>query len=235
MRRAVWLLLLTVSFALSENIGEVLSVKGNPQIFRGEGSVLAVSGDIVQEGDQIKTGSRARVKLLLKDGTAITVGKNSDLKIDEYLYLRYNRRSKLKASLHTGVMRVVTGAIGKVVPHRFKIKTRTSTIGVRGTDFIVYSSGKTEKFAVEEGAISINSGGKEYTLKESQFLQLTGRAYGRIKKLTESRLMELYRELYVGDREQNKEFSLSTCSVKEKDSFSSLRNDNDIFKESNEW
>jgi hypothetical protein len=43
-----------------------------------------------------------------------------------------------------GSVRVVTGLLAKVNPERFKVRTPTAVVGVRGTDFIVDAPPKIE-------------------------------------------------------------------------------------------
>ena len=84
-------------------------------------------------GDLFKTAAGSVAELTLRDGTKLTVGKDSQLAIREYRIYRSKPNLAL-FDLVQGAFRSITGSITKR-PHRFEVTTRVATIGVRGTDF----------------------------------------------------------------------------------------------------
>ena len=78
----------------------------------------------------ISTDVDGRAQLLFQDGTALTVGPQSDLVIDEYVYDPATGLGEMTISISKGVFRLVGGKISKNTPVVFK--TPSATIAVRG-------------------------------------------------------------------------------------------------------
>jgi hypothetical protein len=92
-------------------------------------------GSTVMVGDHIVTGRNARVLLKMVDGTALTLGADTEFAINTYHYSKQAKQGSAALELVRGVFRAVTGAIGKLKERDFKVKTSLATIGIRGTDF----------------------------------------------------------------------------------------------------
>ena len=70
-----------------------------------------------------------------------------------------------------GFFRSVTGEIGKLAPERFRVTTKSATIGIRGTDFEGYTGGEKERFICNRGAIFIQTPqGERFTLEAGEFI-----------------------------------------------------------------
>lgn len=91
--------------------------------------VLQVGVDMFQN-ERVETGPEGRAQLLFVDGTALTVGPNSDVVLDEYVFDPSAGTGNIALSATRGVFRVVGGKISKGSP--VTIRTPTVTIGVRG-------------------------------------------------------------------------------------------------------
>ncbi|PIU40652.1 MAG: hypothetical protein COT00_00580 [Candidatus Omnitrophica bacterium CG07_land_8_20_14_0_80_50_8] len=93
---------------------------------------------MLAEGDAIKTGSDAEVRLELV-GVAktadITIRKETEFKFDTF---RYNEAAKLDTTLlNVGVGSILVKAEKLVGDSKFEVKTPTSIVGIRGTTFEV--------------------------------------------------------------------------------------------------
>ena len=81
----------------------------------------------------IKTFRRSYVTIRLNDNTIIKIGKRTTLKIEKYLFdKKHKKKSVANFKIENGSFRVKTGKIGDNAPRNFKIKTKFSTIGLRG-------------------------------------------------------------------------------------------------------
>jgi len=164
-------LLLLMSLSLFANIGNIMAMKGKADIKR-EGSLLnATNGMLLEKGDTLVTGKKSRVQVMLKDETVITVGANSSFSFLEYLYDE-TKNSKLTMRANRGFFRSVTGSIGKIAPERFKVKTASATIGIRGTDFSGNILKDREIFKCYKGVIFIKFDGKEEDLKAGMMAEI---------------------------------------------------------------
>jgi hypothetical protein len=153
------LLLLLLPFAiLFANVGKITISSGDVTVTRDGKTQKATAGLILNEKDQVLTKAASSAQLVFKDGTAISLGANSNFKIDEYLFEESNaQKTNVKFGVSEGAFRAITGKIGKIAPDKFKIETKTATIGIRGTRFlgIIPRSG-LETIACTRGAIIIS-------------------------------------------------------------------------------
>lgn len=131
--------LLVLSFATISaqasicNIGSVTSVNGSATIER-QGRIFDAGSDVkICKGDKFVTDPLSVVQLTLRDGSLITIGKDSEFSFIEYKIYK-NKPNLALFELAKGAFRAVTGFMTKK-PHRYEVKTAVATIGIRGTDF----------------------------------------------------------------------------------------------------
>jgi hypothetical protein len=93
---------------------------------------LVVGNDVFMQ-DQIKSAADSRAQLLLLDESSFTVGPNSEVVIDEFVYDPAANQGKLLAKVTRGTFRYVSGGIGRLGTDRAQIQTQISVIGIRGT------------------------------------------------------------------------------------------------------
>lgn len=90
-----------------------------------------VLGDNVIYNERIETSGSGLVQVLLVDGSTFTVGANSNLVIDEFVYDPNAGTGKLVSSFGKGVARFVGGKLSKK-RGGVTVKTPVGTIGIRG-------------------------------------------------------------------------------------------------------
>ncbi|EDZ63766.1 hypothetical protein SMGD1_2118 [Sulfurimonas gotlandica GD1] len=131
------ILLGVFSLTLADEAALVKKVKGSVSIER-EGKELSVKvGTKLFEKDTIITESKSSVSLIFKDNTRISVGPNSKLLLEQYLFNPDENQEAFVSNLSRGSIACVTGLISKINPKAFKVKVKTATMGIRGTHFIV--------------------------------------------------------------------------------------------------
>jgi hypothetical protein len=91
----------------------------------------------IYPGDTITTDLDAYVLLVFRDNARITVNPSSQFVLTRYGYdLKPNAEPpSMFVELLKGGLRFATGLIGKTNPRLVKVRTATSTIGIRGTVF----------------------------------------------------------------------------------------------------
>lgn len=117
--------------------GTLKSVQGNVQVGKGEALRPGAPGGGVAEAERIVTGPQGSAMLLLRDGTQITIGPNSQVDITRFQFDATTQTGSLTVQVLLGTIRLVTGLLGKLQPDNVKVQTPSSTVSVRGTDFIV--------------------------------------------------------------------------------------------------
>ncbi len=91
------------------------------------------SGEDVVMGDAVNTRAKSRLQIMLLDQTAITMGENASLVIDEFVYDPDNANAALSASVAQGAFRLVTGGVARNNPDGTKVKLPSAVLTIRGT------------------------------------------------------------------------------------------------------
>jgi hypothetical protein len=95
---------------------------------------LVVGANVVHE-ERVATDQLGRAHMQLLDGSALTVGENSDVVLDTFVYDPDSGTGELAFAATKGLFRLVGGKISKKNPVTFK--TPASTIGIRGGIVII--------------------------------------------------------------------------------------------------
>lgn len=136
-----------------DKAGDVVSVRGKAVIERPAGKIDARIKDALLESDSVVTRDKARVKMLFRDDSILTLGANSKLVIKKYLYSPEAKRAESIYELADGRLRSVVGSSG------FKVTTPTAFAAARGTVFTVFynmETGDTE-ITVLEGSVEVRN------------------------------------------------------------------------------
>ena len=139
--RIAWLssiLLLAFGIAASAaDIGQVKVSKGRVTIERGGQTLPAEAGARLQTGDVLKTGADGSVGVTMSDNSLLSAGPNSVLALERYEFDSTTSQGQFDASLQKGSLAVISGRIAKQSPDAMKVRTPSSILGVRGTEFVV--------------------------------------------------------------------------------------------------
>lgn len=131
--------------AMEGPIGYVKTVSGDALVVDGGKAIPARPGAALQIGTVLKTGKAAGMGVTFKDNTTLSLGPDTQVTVDEYLYAPSKGSLKLGASMNKGSLHYVSGVIAKLRPEAVALKTPTGIIGVRGTRFVVKVVGEDEK------------------------------------------------------------------------------------------
>jgi hypothetical protein len=84
---------------------------------------------------EIVVGPGGRVQFILPDETIFTLGPNSDMVLDEFVYDPTTNATAFSANFAMGTFRFITGHVASHDPMKMRLKVAVGTIGIRGTDF----------------------------------------------------------------------------------------------------
>ena len=134
-------------------IGTIVLLKGVVTA-RSESRPLTAlaKGSTIYLKDKIETASRSFVVMRMNDGGKITLRPNSEFNLNDYDDTEGQEKSFFQ--LVKGGIRSLTGRIGKARPQNVRYQVRTTTIGIRGTEFIAVdcaSDPEACKFEDEDG------------------------------------------------------------------------------------
>lgn len=132
-----------------------------------DGTTSVVQGTDLQAGQHITTGPDGRAHLLFVDGSAVTIGPNSALRIDSYSYDPASKTGAMTLDVQQGTIRFVGGAISKKAD--VQIRTPSSTIGLRGgiAAVSVSETGATNADFLHGNAMRVTAGGLTQTATRS--------------------------------------------------------------------
>lgn len=158
MKKILILFLLSLTFLFAQ-IAKVSAIKGDVLIKRaGQFKIAQLNGPI-NKSDTITTEKNGRIQIVFKDNTMISVGKNSTFSIEEYLY-DIAKKPKASFKFGLGTFKTITGKIGKINPKGFKLRSKTATMGIRGTIVSLDLSEEEEIYLVPEGKIELKIGNR---------------------------------------------------------------------------
>ena len=128
--------------------------------------------------DKYTTGKLGRVDIKLEDNSQYIVGPDSQFSIEEYFYEPSSDKNILNVNLLKGAVGAETGEIGKSKSDTYIMKTPTTSLGVRGTEYTIRVC-QTDcgdlvgtSVAVKEGSIYLTSKHGRVDVKAGKFAQV---------------------------------------------------------------
>lgn len=94
----------------------------------------AVIGDPIYLNDEIRTGPETSLQILLKDQTVFSIGPNTSIVFDEFVYdPASGAEPALSAKIQKGVFKFISGKIATKKPGAVSLKLPNATASIRGT------------------------------------------------------------------------------------------------------
>tara|TARA_A100001015_G_scaffold304884_1_gene396743 strand:- start:12 stop:581 length:570 start_codon:yes stop_codon:yes gene_type:complete len=103
-----------------------------------------LNGSKVFYGDTIFVKSKSNAQILFLDETVLTVGEDTELTIDDFVYDPKTNDGNFVTNIKSGTVKFITGKISKKNPDNLEVKMPAGTLGARGTEFVVQSNSKKE-------------------------------------------------------------------------------------------
>ncbi|RFU49843.1 FecR domain-containing protein [Paraburkholderia sp. DHOC27] len=125
--------------------GVVKTLKGTVQIERPAGNAGAAVGSEVYGSDRIVTGPLSSVGITLRDSTQLSAGADTVLELNKFAFNTTTHDGVLDATVKRGSLAVISGKLAKANPDAVRFSTPTTTLGVRGTEFIIEVGGKGDE------------------------------------------------------------------------------------------
>ncbi|BBU27566.1 hypothetical protein BTHE68_13000 [Burkholderia sp. THE68] len=134
------LLAMTARAASAEPVATITALVGNVAIQSAGGAqrVAAVGGGI-DNGDTVQTGVASEIVMIFTDKQRVYLKPGSVFRVDDFHYAaNAPQEDRSFLSLVKGGLRAVDGLVAKEgKPDNYRVKTPTSTIGIRGTEYSV--------------------------------------------------------------------------------------------------
>ncbi len=117
------------------------------------------AGNPVYHDEMVTTGAQARAELRLSDDTSLVLGEKAEVRLDEFIF---DKDGPAAINLVTGALRFISGNAGH--PGNLVVRTKTATIGVRGTDFWVGPIDGVYGVLLLKGEVGVSNAGGSVTL-----------------------------------------------------------------------
>jgi hypothetical protein len=189
--------------------GEVTLSSGEVHVGKLTGAAVS-AGTQVNEGDALTTGADGYLHIKLVDNGLLILRPNSSVVVSAYARDADNpAQSRMRIDVARGAVRSVTGAWGKAAPKNFRLNTPVAALGVRGTDFTVFTTADVTRAAVASGGIvmtplggACSASGVEpcegalsaELFAGNQFLVLQARAGGAKAEIIDGRHLDMHSE-----------------------------------------
>ena len=146
-------LALAASAASAGEAGKIIFVAGNVQV---DGKAAKLNGQ-VNEGEMLTTGSDGYLYIRTPDNGLFILRPSSKGRIATYQIDKQNpANTRVKLELLSGVARSQSGEAVKLARQNFRFNTPVAAIGVRGTDFTVFTNQETSRVTVLSGGITVS-------------------------------------------------------------------------------
>ena len=204
---------------IGTEVGGIEISKGNAEVRQPDGSWKEVKlGTKIYLNDSIRTGKEGKVAIKLADGTSFTIGQDSDLTIDEFVYDQNTNIGKLTASLAKGVFRFVTGKMIRGDSFaNIKFRSHDIVIGVRGTEFILSYDPNTKTLVLHlyEGRadIILTSTGDKKELNAGQTMTIEDTTIKNILPLSQEKWISLTEESGLAEESSSSFFVNSVILI----------------------
>lgn len=143
-----------LAFGQAKKVAVVKIVRGDVDVLSLGKTVKLKIDDWVEDGSVVKTADKSFAKLIFIDKSQMNIGPNSEMKIEKF------------AANDSGVIDLVKGKIRSQVTKDYLqmdkgksklfIKTPNAVMGIRGTDFMISTNGKTTAAILFEGEVVFN-------------------------------------------------------------------------------
>ena len=162
------ILIFSISFGFANDVIGVISA-GIGDITNQKNEKLE-TGSKIYFGDTIIVKAQSNAQILLLDETALTVGEQSELTIDDFVYDPKSKVGKIVSNIKIGTVRIITGEISNQNPDNLKVNIPTGSVGARGTEFVVVTEsdkkstvvllgpGKKNTLGMVPGILNISDG-----------------------------------------------------------------------------
>jgi hypothetical protein len=142
--------------ACAADAGRIIFVAGKASV----GEQPALEGAAVQEGQLLATGTDGYIYIKTVDNGLFILRPGSRARIAAYHVDTVNpANTQVKFELLNGVARSKSGDAVKQARQNFRFNTPVAAIGVRGTDFTVFTDNETSRVAVLTGGVVVSGFG----------------------------------------------------------------------------
>ena len=168
------------------------------------------AGDKIYLNETIYAGTGSGTQLLLLDQSTFTIGADSEVLMDTFIYDPATNDGKIVATVKEGSLKVISGLISKKNPESLTVKVPEGTLGSRGTEFqtivsrknkktdtLLIGPGKNNTLGLRPGAVLVgNKFGNTMLNNPYTFASMTsGKKPGKAKQISQGQLKKFKKRM----------------------------------------
>ena len=168
------------------------------------------AGDKIYLNETVYVGIDSGTQILLLDQSTFTIGSDSEVVMDTFIYDPATNDGKIVASVKKGSLKIISGLISKKNPDSLIVKVPGGTLGSRGTEFqtmvsekktdtLLIGPGKNNTLGLRPGAVLVgNKFGNTMLNNPYSMASMTkGKAPGKAKQITKKQLKKFKKRMKV--------------------------------------
>ena len=166
------------------------------------------AGDKIYLNETVYVGIDSGTQILLLDQSTFTIGSDSEVVMDTFIYDPATNDGKIVASVKKGSLKIISGLISKKNPDSLTVKVPSGTLGSRGTEFQIMVSkkktdtlligpGKNNTLGLRPGAVLVGNKFGQTMLNNpySMASMIKGKAPGKAKQITKKQLKKFKKRM----------------------------------------
>ena len=168
------------------------------------------AGDKVYLNETIYAGIDSGTQILLLDQSTFTIGSDSEVVMDTFIYDPATNDGKIVANVKKGSLKIISGLISKKNPDSLTVNVPEGTLGSRGTEFqtivsnqktdtLLIGPGKNNTLGLRPGAVLVGNNLGQTLLSNpySVASMVKGSAPGKAKQITKNQLKKFKKRMKV--------------------------------------
>jgi len=168
------------------------------------------AGDKIYLNETIYAGIDSGTQILLLDQSTFTIGSDSEVVMDTFIYDPATNDGKIVANVKKGSLKIISGLISKKNPDSLTVKVPEGTLGSRGTEFqtmvskkktdtLLIGPGKNNTLGLRPGAVLVGNKFGQTMLNNpySVASMVQGKAPGKAKQITKKQLKKFKKKMKV--------------------------------------
>ena len=168
------------------------------------------AGDKIYLNETIYAGIDSGTQILLLDQSTFTIGSDSEVVMDTFIYNPATNDGKIVANVKKGSLKIISGLISKKNPDSLTVNVPEGTLGSRGTEFqtivsnqktdtLLIGPGKNNTLGLRPGAVLVGNNLGQTLLDNpySVASMVQGSAPGKAKQITKNQLKKFKKRMKV--------------------------------------
>ena len=168
------------------------------------------AGDKIYLNETIYAGIDSGTQILLLDQSTFTIGSDSEVVMDTFIYDPATNDGKIVANVKKGSLKIISGLISKKNPDSLTVNVPEGTLGSRGTEFqtivsnqktdtLLIGPGKNNTLGLRPGAVLVGNNLGQTLLNNpySVASMVKGNAPGKAKQITKRQIKNFKKRMKV--------------------------------------